>query len=191
MDSKSAHIGHSLSTLRISNLPPGVGDDDVRALLAPYGDTHRVHPGPVKPGSEARAVRYVVIAHEAAERAVVGLHGSVFMGVVINVCPDAEATDGTPRRAAVAAQTPDDELPSILIRHHYEVASVERADLPGDGAGADWYRYVLSSGRSCITGFHRGSLEEVTEYAVGCAAAFNQRNLTGKSARVAAVNPKK
>jgi len=133
----------------------------------------------------------VEISPESAERAVAGLHGSLFNGVVIAVCRDAAATDAALPRGPGANQGPDDELPSILIRHHYEVASVERADLPDDGKGPDWYRYVLSSGRSCITGFHRGSLEEVTEYAAGCAAAFNQRNLTGKSARVSAVNPRK
>ena len=110
---------------------------------------------------------------------------------MIGVCPDGAAAETAGQRVPAGNQPPDDELPSILIRHHYEVASVERAELPDDGKGTDWYRYVLSSGRSCITGFHRGSLEEVTEYAAGCAAAFNQRNLTGKSARVSAVNPKK
>jgi hypothetical protein len=86
---------------------------------------------------------------------------------------------------------PNDELPSISIRHLYEVSSVERADIPGDGKGKDWYRYVLSSGRSVITGFHRGSLEEVREYAAGCAEAFNLRNLTGKSSRVTNAGGKK
>jgi hypothetical protein len=96
-----------------------------------------------------------------------------------------------PISAATEALPPDDDLPSISIRHLYEVSSVERADIPGDGKGKDWYRYVLSSGRSVITGFHRGSLEEVKEYAAGCAEAFNLRNLTGKSSRASGVGAKK
>lgn len=79
--------------------------------------------------------------------------------------------------------TADNELPSVSVRHLYAVSTVERADIPSDDEGKDWYRYVLSSGRSVITGFHRGSLEEVQEYAAGCAEAFNLRNLTGKSSR--------
>jgi hypothetical protein len=88
-----------------------------------------------------------------------------------------------PISAPAEILTADDALPSISVRHLYEVSTVERADIPGDGKGKDWYRYVLSSGRSVITGFHRGSLEEVQEYAAGCAEAFNLRNLTGKSSR--------
>lgn len=189
MDSKSALNGHSLLTLRVSNLPVGTADEDLCALFAPYGETQRLRPSPA-PGGDTYAVRYIEISPESADRAVAVLHGSLFNGAVIAVCPH-NAAPPVPARVSAGAQPPDDELPSILIRHHYEVASVEPADLPDDGKGADWYRYVLSSGRSCITGFHRGSLEEVTEYAAGCAAAFNQRNLTGKSARVSAVNPKK
>ncbi len=86
---------------------------------------------------------------------------------------------------------PNDEVPSIAIRHLYEVSSVELADIPDDGKGMHWYRYVLSSGRSVITGFHRGSLEEVQEYAAGCAEAFNLRNLTGKSSRATAAGARK
>ena len=191
MDSKSAPIGLSLSTLRISNLPAGTADEDVRALFAPYGEAKRVRPSSAISGNETHAIRFVEISPESADRAVAALHGTLFQGAILDVCPDGAFADAAPQRVATGVQPPDDELPSILIRHHYEVASIERAELPDDGKGADWYRYVLSSGRSCITGFHRGSLEEVTEYAEGCAAAFNQRNLTGKSARVSAVNPKK
>jgi hypothetical protein len=96
-----------------------------------------------------------------------------------------------PMVSPIDALPPNDEVPSIAIRHLYEVSSVERADIPGDGKGKDWYRYVLSSGRSMITGFHRGSLEEVMEYATGCAEAFNLRNLTGKSSRASAAAGKK
>jgi hypothetical protein len=105
-----------------------------------------------------------------------------------------EVPPGTEIGAAVMTARPVcDEPPSILTRHHYEVALVEPADLSGERVGADsqWHRYVLASGPSCITGFHRGSLEEVTAYAAGCAAAFNERNLTGKSARASGGNPKK
>ncbi len=191
MDSKSALNGQLFSTLRISNIPVGTADEEIRALIAPYGEAQQVRRSSALTGDDVRAIRYVEISPESAQRAIAALHGTLYQGAVLDVSPDFAPVDAAPQRAATNAQPPDDELPSILIRHHYEVASIERAELPDDGKGADWYRYVLSSGRSCITGFHRGSLEEVTEYASGCAAAFNQRNLTGKSARVSAVNPKK
>lgn len=87
--------------------------------------------------------------------------------------------------------TPDDETPSNLLRRRYEVASVEKAAIPNGGEGGDWYRYVLSSGRAQITGFHRGTREEVTEYAAGCAEDFNLRSATGKTTRALAYSKKK
>ena len=86
---------------------------------------------------------------------------------------------------------PADDTPSDLLRRRYEVASVEKASIPSGGEGGEWYRYVLSSGRAQITGFHRGTLEEVTEYASGCAEDFNLRSLTGKTTRALAYSKKK
>ncbi|MGA7981421.1 MAG: hypothetical protein WCA32_14525 [Chromatiaceae bacterium] len=60
----------------------------------------------------------------------------------------------------------------------------------GGQGGGDWYRYVLSSGSAQITGLHRGTLEEVTDYARGCAEGFNFRRATGKSVRVLAYRKK-
>jgi len=71
--------------------------------------------------------------------------------------------------------------PGPMVRFHYEVASVESASAPDGGKGADWYRYVLSSGNSRIVGLRRGTREEVTAYAATCAEDFNLRGLTGKS----------
>ena len=73
------------------------------------------------------------------------------------------------------------ETPSPMVRFHYEVASVDAASAPDGGKGADWYRYVLSSGNSRIVGLRRGTREEVTAYAATCAEDFNLRGLTGRS----------
>ena len=77
------------------------------------------------------------------------------------------------------------------MRPIYEVALVEKAAMPAGTEGDDWYRYVLSSGSSRITGFHRGSLAEVEEYAIHCTEEFNLRNSKGKSARPMAPRKKK
>ena len=87
-------------------------------------------------------------------------------------------------------QSIEDSRPSNLLRRYYQVASVEKTNGPAGAEGDDWYRYVLASGPSKITGFHRGSLEEVTEYATDCAAAFNMRSVKGKVSRTMAI-PKK
>lgn len=63
----------------------------------------------------------------------------------------------------------------------YTVASVEKTDAPDGAKGQDWYRYVLKSGRSMITGQRRGSRKDVHGYALQCAEQLNARALEGKS----------
>lgn len=92
----------------------------------------------------------------------------------------------TVSRPAADPLLPDDAAPSPLLRRHFEVASVEKVDRPDGGQEGDWYRYVLASGPARITGYHRGTPEEVTDYAESCAADFNLRNATGKSTRALA-----
>lgn len=77
----------------------------------------------------------------------------------------------------------DNETPSPLLKRHFEVHSVEKVDRPEGAKDGDWYRYVLASGPARITGYHRGTPEEVSDYAASCAADFNLRNATGKSTR--------
>lgn len=90
--------------------------------------------------------------------------------------------DANPTNAECEEAPPRNEgAPSPVVRFHYEVASIERASAPDGGHGADWYRYVLSSGNSRIVGLRRGTREEVTAYACTCAEDFNLRGLTGKN----------
>jgi len=58
----------------------------------------------------------------------------------------------------------------------YCVALVEKAAVPDGAVGDNWYRYVLESGCSEITGWRRGSLQEVTQHAMRCAEELNARN---------------
>lgn len=69
-----------------------------------------------------------------------------------------------------------EESPTPAARHAYVVVSVEQAPRPDGGQGTDWCRYVLSCGTSRITGLHRGSVDEVTAFAVGCAEGLNLRS---------------
>lgn len=63
----------------------------------------------------------------------------------------------------------------------FKVARVEKTDAPDGGQGQDWYRYVLESGRSTITGHRCGSRKDVLAYATQCAEQLNTRGLTGQS----------
>jgi len=63
----------------------------------------------------------------------------------------------------------------------FKVACVEKIDAPDGGEGHDWYRYVLESGRSTVTGQRRGSRKDVLAYATQCTEQMNARGLTGQS----------
>ena len=59
----------------------------------------------------------------------------------------------------------------------YRVLSVQKTTDPALGKADYWYCYTIVGGNSRITGLHRGTLAEVTEYAEECAAAFNLRSM--------------
>lgn len=63
----------------------------------------------------------------------------------------------------------------------FKVASVDKISAPDGGEGQDWYRYVLDSGRSMISGQRRGSRKDVLAYAAQCVEQLNTRGQTGQS----------
>ncbi len=75
--------------------------------------------------------------------------------------------------------TTTDKGPSKLA--HFKVARVEKTGAPDGTEGQDWYRYVLESGRSTISGQRRGSRKDVHAYATQCAEQLNARGMTGQS----------
>jgi len=191
MDSPLPATAGATTTLRIANLPDDFGREDVRKLVAAYGSAERIRLTPPRRG--IRAVGFFDIASESAAEAVAGLDGQECQGELLRaslVAATATPAVGWPRAEAYPDAAGEAPVPSILVRNCYEVASVERAELDG-AQGQEWYRYVLASGRSLITGFRRGSLDEVTEYARNCADAFNLRSLTGKSSKASGLAGKK
>ena len=62
-------------------------------------------------------------------------------------------------------------------RMDYRVVSVQKTSDRALGKPDDWYRYTIVGGKSRITGLHRGTLAEVTEYAEECAEGFNIRSM--------------
>jgi hypothetical protein len=69
-----------------------------------------------------------------------------------------------------AAKTRTDNL------EHFQVALVETAAAPPGAEGDNWCRYVLESGRSALTGWRRGSLQEVTQHATRFTEELNTRS---------------
>ena len=65
---------------------------------------------------------------------------------------------------------PDVSAPLI-----FQVQSVEKSEAPDGGSGHDWYRYVLTSRGSTITGHRRGSHQHVRDYAAHYAEQLNTR----------------
>lgn len=56
---------------------------------------------------------------------------------------------------------------------HFRVALVEEAALPQGAEGENWCRYVIENAHATMTGWRRGSLQEVTHYARGYTEALN------------------
>jgi len=193
MDSTSARTNYPTATVCVANLPRATTEDDIRTLFSQYGVVQRVRLFPGEANRIADGLAYLDLSSEQVPSAVAGLDGQIFEGSTIRVS-DVSGSLLVPRgskvRPAAPTLRPDDEIPSNLRLHPYEVASVEKAAMPDGGQGSDWYRYVLSSGPHRITGLHRGTLEEVTAYATNCAEDFNLRSATGKSTRAMAYGKK-
>jgi hypothetical protein len=69
------------------------------------------------------------------------------------------------------------------------VISVEKSDGPGGADGNDWYRYVINSPGSPITGYRRGPKRDILEYLNECTSKLEERLNTRKSPRSAGRKP--
>lgn len=58
----------------------------------------------------------------------------------------------------------------------FRVALVEKAAVPPGAEGNDWYRYVIESGYYAITGWRRGSLQEITQHVTRYTEDLNTRS---------------
>lgn len=69
------------------------------------------------------------------------------------------------------------------------VISVEKSDGPGGADGNDWYRYIIDSPGSPITGYRRGAKRDVLAYLNECTSKIKERMGTRKSPRSAGRKP--
>jgi len=73
-------------------------------------------------------------------------------------------------------------LSNKAMGQYYELVSIERAEPPPDGKGANWYRYVIAfDGSNTITGCRQGSLKAVTSGMVEMIAQLNERHRNKRS----------
>jgi RNA recognition motif-containing protein len=183
-----------MMTIYVANLPNDISPERAKTLFSAYGKVQSIDLNLGAPTRAHQGYGFVEMDTKAAGKAIAALDGSLFQGAIlcVNEATDAQlAVQAEPNAGDTPEPVRDNALPSNLLRRSFEVASVERvADPSGNGAD-NWYRYELRSGPARITGFHRGSVEEVTEYAAGCADAFNERNLKGSSPRPTAAARKK
>jgi len=182
-------------TIFVGNLPNDTKKSQAKRLFSSYGDVESVDLTLTDSTRRFQGYGFVEMKEGAARTAIAELDGSVFQGAIlcVNEATPAQLAqrNGVDHLSASTKVALDDVPPSNLLRRYYQVASVEKVPSPVPGAGDDWYRYELKSGPSSITGLHRGTLEEVTEYATECAAAFNMRSMKGKSTRTMAPIRKK
>jgi RNA recognition motif-containing protein len=175
------------TTILVGNLAEDAREEDIRSLFGEYGAVSVVRLIPGAPNRRGESCCYLKMRERPAKAAISALNGKAFRGSILRVS-EAQVQPGgfgEPKRAAEDGQT------RAPMRLRYQVASVEKAKMPDGTEGDDWYRYVLSSGTSQITGFHRGSRAEVKEYADHCVEEFNLRSISGKSARTMSPPKKK
>jgi len=77
----------------------------------------------------------------------------------------------------------EDQEPKKKVLRSCTVISLERSTGPDGAAGNDWYRYVISSPGSSITGYRRGKKSELLEYLDECTSKLDERLNSGKAPR--------
>jgi hypothetical protein len=75
-------------------------------------------------------------------------------------------------------QSPKTQMDST---RHFRVALVERSPVPQGAEGDNWCRYVIVGGSAAITGWRRGSLQEITQHAMRYTEELNARSTNGFS----------
>lgn len=178
-----------MTTIFVGNLPNDINPDRAKNLFAAYGEVESINLTLGAPSRSHQGFGFVEMEATAASKAIEALDGTLFQGAILAVNEATEAQlakQGASEASDTATRERDDALPSSLLRRTYQVASVVQVPDPAGAGADDWYRYELKSGPASITGFHRGTLEEVTAYAQECAESFNERNLKGTGPRPAA-----
>ncbi len=170
--------------LSIENLSNETNEHELARLFSRFGKVISIQMTLGAPHSRYPASGTLKMQGHDASNVVSALDGYLLRGMMMQV----SAFSGTDApNPAHSGETPGLTPATIDYSDNYQhqpfhVYSVEKADDPALGTTENWHRYVIKSGKSCITGMHRGTLVEVRDFAEDCAEAFNQRNSSkGKS----------
>ena len=179
-----------MTMICIENLSDGTDIAQTQALFERFGTIRSMRMAAGSAGHRFDGVGLIEMEEPAARQAIAKLDGLLFGGSLLSVH---EATESQLQNSEPVTALPieEEEPPRALIHRRYVVAEVEKVDAPGGRDGDDWYRYTLTRGASRITGFHRGTEAEVTDYATECEEAFNERNRRGKATHPLVMRRKK
>jgi len=171
-----------MTTIYVKNLPDDTDTGQIQALFECCGAVASIRLESGGSGHRFDGFGLIEMEASAARKAIAELNGRLFAGAILSIYEATESQQGGAAPVPVPA-VHDDEPPRAIMLRPCGVDKVEKVDGPGGADGDDWYRYVLARGTTRITGFHRGTLAEVTAYAAECAAAFSERSQHGKYSR--------
>ena len=125
-----------MKTIFVSNLPNDTNQAEVKELFSPFGSPRSITLNLGGGAREHHGTALVELNDGDGDKAIAGLDGRLFKGAILSL---GEASDVQLAAVTASGSTPQpslaesDERPSNLQRHHYEVASVERASPPTGG----------------------------------------------------------
>jgi len=181
-----------MTLIYVGNLSDNTSAARTRPLFENFGDILSMSTKPIASRHRFDNFALIEMGESAAKKAIAALDGQLFDGALLSVREATESQMSLSGTAAVAvSHQQGEEAPRAIMHRRFNVALVEKVDCPSGATGDDWYRYELVRGASRITGFHRGTREEVTEYATECGMNFNERNRRGKALRPTAQMRKK
>lgn len=166
-----------MTLLFIESLSNETDEQEIKKLFSRHGKVRSVKLTLSAPHSRLPSSGFIEIAGKDVQSIISALDGSLFKGMVLRitrVCIAEKMKELSPGTPEESVQTPIDR-PDDSKAPPFRIGSIEKVIEPGLGSTKDWYRYTLINGKSRITGLHRGTLAEVTEYAENSVEAFNLR----------------
>lgn len=170
-------------TIFVGNLAPEARAAEVRELFVPYGIVHSLRLSADIATGACDGCGVIEMEGDAARAAMGALNGTIFLNRTLQLDPQAPHDRANRAVADTAPATEPDTRPKanpaaldLTAAPVFVVHSVEETEAPSGAKGNDWYRYVLKSDRSDITGLRSGSREQVHSYATEAAERLNTRS---------------
>lgn len=164
--------------LSIYNLSNEINEQDVERLFSQYGKVRSIKLTSSATRSKHPGSGLIEMEVKDAKQVISALDGRLFWGLVLRITEvhNTMKIHNSPPGNSMEPTSPASNTTDNYLYQPYRVATVEKVTDSTLGSEKDWHRYTLICGNSRITGLHRGTIAEVTEYAVNSAHAFNLRN---------------